>query len=232
MKHQDCASSVSRSFSLSSDFPSVACFRCRMPYERMVGRGKIFGQNTLRRRKILPETALPPDLAFAIKPCATFASEHREHASGGMDSIIPSVSSSATGNKQRNLTSTQFTDYKLSEQHTLFTAYPEYNGYNHFKTVLIITDSISLPYILHRVRLVQFLVLVDAAYQLANIIRERSEQVGNLEFRHPYRCSGHTHHTAFTDCNDTSFHTHPITLAIMFFTLFISRRMEESSTRA
>ena len=52
MKHQDCASSVSRSFSLSSDFPSVACFRCRMPYERMVGRGKIFGQNTLRRRKI------------------------------------------------------------------------------------------------------------------------------------------------------------------------------------
>ena len=66
MKHQDSASSVSRSFSLSSDFPSVACFRCRMPFERMVGRGKVFGLNTLRRRKILPETALPPDLATAI----------------------------------------------------------------------------------------------------------------------------------------------------------------------
>lgn len=66
MKHQDSASSVSRSFSLSSDFPSVACFRCRMPFGRMVGRGKVFGLNTLRRRKILPETALPPDLATAI----------------------------------------------------------------------------------------------------------------------------------------------------------------------
>ena len=85
MKHQDSASSVSRSFSLSSDFPSVACFRCRMPFERMVGRGKVFGLNTLRRRKILPETALPPDLAAAIKPCATFASEYREQAAGGMN---------------------------------------------------------------------------------------------------------------------------------------------------
>lgn|GEM_PF-663293 len=66
MKHQDSASSVSRSFSLSSDFPSVACFRCRMPCERMVGRGKVFELNTLRRRKILPETALPPDLSTAI----------------------------------------------------------------------------------------------------------------------------------------------------------------------
>lgn len=62
MKHQDSASSVSRSFSLSSDFPSVACFRCRMPFERMVGRGKVFGLNTLRRRKILPE-----NLAAAIR---------------------------------------------------------------------------------------------------------------------------------------------------------------------
>ena len=38
-----------------------------MPYERMVGGGKVFGLNTIRRRKILPETALPPDLATAIK---------------------------------------------------------------------------------------------------------------------------------------------------------------------
>ena len=66
MKHQYPASSVSRS-SIFSDFPSVACFRCRMPFERMVGRGKVFGLNTLRRRKILPETALPPDLANAFK---------------------------------------------------------------------------------------------------------------------------------------------------------------------
>ena len=66
MKHQNSASSVSRSF-ISSDFPSVACFRCRMPFERMVGRGKVFGLNTLRRRKILPETVLTPDLAAAVK---------------------------------------------------------------------------------------------------------------------------------------------------------------------
>ena len=87
---------------LSFDFPSVACFRCRVPHKRMVGRNKVFGLNTLRRRKILPETALPPDLASAIKPCATFASEHRERASDGMNSIIPSVASSATRNKKRN----------------------------------------------------------------------------------------------------------------------------------
>ena len=46
MKHQNSASSVSRSF-ISSDFPSVACFRCRMPKMRVVGRGKVFGLNTL-----------------------------------------------------------------------------------------------------------------------------------------------------------------------------------------
>ena len=67
MKHQDSASSVSRSFSLSSDFPSVACFRCRMPVKRMAGSGKVFGLNTLHWRKILPETAMPPDLVAAIR---------------------------------------------------------------------------------------------------------------------------------------------------------------------
>lgn len=66
MKRQNPASSVSRSF-LFSDFPSVACFRCRMPVKRMAGSGKVFGLNTLHRRKILPETALPPDLAAAIR---------------------------------------------------------------------------------------------------------------------------------------------------------------------
>lgn len=217
---------------LSSDFPSVACFRCRMPYKRMVGRGKVFGQNTLRRRKILPETVLPPDLASAIKPCATFASGHRKQVSGGMELITPSVASSATGNKQRDLTSIQFTNYKLPEQHTVLTAYPKCNGYNHFKVINVITDSIGLSDILHRDHLVQFPVLIDVVNRLTDITREHSEQVCYLKLCHPYGCSGHTHHTAFTDHNDTSFHTHPITLAIMFFTLFISRRMEESSTRA
>ena len=61
MKHQDSASSVSRSFSLSSDFPSVACFRCRMPFERMVGRGKVFGLNLPPAERIQPE-----NLASAI----------------------------------------------------------------------------------------------------------------------------------------------------------------------
>ena len=66
MKYQNSASSVSRSPSLSFDFPSVACFRCWMPCLRMGGSGKVFGLNTLRRRKILPETALPLDLVATI----------------------------------------------------------------------------------------------------------------------------------------------------------------------
>ena len=47
---------VSRSFPLPSAFLSTD-----------IERGKVFGLNTLRRRKILPETALPPDLANALK---------------------------------------------------------------------------------------------------------------------------------------------------------------------
>ena len=47
MKHRYLASSVSRS-STSSDFPSVACFRCRMPFKRVAGSGKVFGLNTLK----------------------------------------------------------------------------------------------------------------------------------------------------------------------------------------
>ncbi|MDC2580300.1 hypothetical protein PO201_24235 [Bacteroides ovatus] len=47
MKHHCSASSVSRS-SVSSDFPSVACFRCRMLQMRVVGSGKVFGLNTLK----------------------------------------------------------------------------------------------------------------------------------------------------------------------------------------
>ncbi|WP_286438750.1 hypothetical protein [Bacteroides acidifaciens] len=45
----------------------------------MAGNGKVFGLNTLRRRKI------PPDLAAAIKPYATFASVHRERVADGMN---------------------------------------------------------------------------------------------------------------------------------------------------
>ena len=37
-----------------------------MPFLRMVGRGKVFRLNTLHRRKILPETALPLDLVATI----------------------------------------------------------------------------------------------------------------------------------------------------------------------
>jgi hypothetical protein len=47
MKRQNPVPSVSRSF-LSSDFPSVACFRYRMPFKRMAGSGKVFGLNTLK----------------------------------------------------------------------------------------------------------------------------------------------------------------------------------------
>ena len=54
-----------------------------MLFKRMAGSGKVFGLNTLRRRKIPPETALPPDLAAAIKPYATFASVHRERVADG-----------------------------------------------------------------------------------------------------------------------------------------------------
>lgn len=85
MERQNPVSSVSRSSLLSSDFPPVACFRCRMLFKRMAGSDKVFGLNTLRRRKILPETALPPDLAAAIKPYATFASVHRERVADGMN---------------------------------------------------------------------------------------------------------------------------------------------------
>lgn len=38
-----------------------------MPFKRVAGCGKVFGLNTLRRRKILPETAVPPDLAVAVR---------------------------------------------------------------------------------------------------------------------------------------------------------------------
>jgi hypothetical protein len=45
---QNSASSVSRSSLLSSDFPSVACSRCRMLFKRVAGSDKVFGLNTLK----------------------------------------------------------------------------------------------------------------------------------------------------------------------------------------
>ena len=67
MKRQNSASFVSRSFFLSSDFSVSRLFPLPDAFLRMAGSGKVFGLNTLRRRKILPETALPPDLVAAIR---------------------------------------------------------------------------------------------------------------------------------------------------------------------
>lgn len=68
MKHQYSASSVSRS-SVSSNFPSVACFRCRMPPNACGWQWQGFRTEyaQARLRKILSETALLPDLANAVK---------------------------------------------------------------------------------------------------------------------------------------------------------------------
>lgn len=46
-------------FSFVPTFPSVACFRCRRRPLYRREREKVFGQNTLRRRKILPENFFP-----------------------------------------------------------------------------------------------------------------------------------------------------------------------------
>ena len=55
------------------DFPSVACFRCRRRPLYRRERGKVFGLNTLcPQRKILPETAQPPDLSAFRKVCTNF----------------------------------------------------------------------------------------------------------------------------------------------------------------
>ena len=67
MKRQNSASFVSRSFFLSSDFSVSRLFPLPDAFLRMAGSGKVFGLNTPRRRKILPETALPPDLVAAIR---------------------------------------------------------------------------------------------------------------------------------------------------------------------
>lgn len=50
-------------------FPSVVCFRCRKRPLYRRERGKVFGLNTLHRRKIQPETACPLDLFTFRRVC-------------------------------------------------------------------------------------------------------------------------------------------------------------------
>ena len=68
---------VSRSFPLPSAFLSTD-----------IERGKVFGLNTLRRRKILPETACRPDLSTFKGYCTTFADEQRKGANDGIGKLI------------------------------------------------------------------------------------------------------------------------------------------------
>jgi hypothetical protein len=134
----------------------------------------------------------------------------RKQVADGMTSTIPSVITPATGNKQRNrrfsFGGADFIYYKPSEQSTFFTAYPECNGYNHFKVVNVITDTIRLPDISHRIGFIQFIVLIDYPYRLADIAREHPKQVGNLKLHHPYGCGRHSDCTRFTDCYYASAH--------------------------
>ena len=58
---------VSRSFPLPSAFLSTD-----------IERGKVFGLNTLRRRKIQSETACRPDLFCPWKPGTTFAADNEQ----------------------------------------------------------------------------------------------------------------------------------------------------------
>ena len=68
---------VSRSFPLPSAFPSTD-----------IERGKVFGLNTLRRRKIPTETACRPDLSTFKDYCTTFADEQRKGANDGIGMLI------------------------------------------------------------------------------------------------------------------------------------------------
>ena len=68
---------VSRSFPLPSAFLSTD-----------IERGKVFGLNTLRRRKILTETACRPDLSTFKGYCTTFADEQRRWATDEIWKLI------------------------------------------------------------------------------------------------------------------------------------------------
>ena len=68
---------VSRSFPLPSAFLSTD-----------IEREKVFGLNTLRRRKIPTETACRPDLSPFKDYCTTFADEQRRGANDGIGKLI------------------------------------------------------------------------------------------------------------------------------------------------
>ena len=68
---------VSRSFPLPSAFLSTD-----------IERGKVFGLNTLRRRKIPTETACRHDLSTFNGYCTTFADEQRKGANDGIGKLI------------------------------------------------------------------------------------------------------------------------------------------------
>ena len=68
---------VSRSFPLPSAFLSTD-----------IEREKVLGLNTLRRRKILPETACRSDLSTFKGYCTTFADEQRKEANDGIWKLI------------------------------------------------------------------------------------------------------------------------------------------------
>ncbi len=68
---------VSRSFPLPSAFLSTD-----------IERGKVFGLNTLHRRKIQTETACRPDLSTFKGRCTTFADEQRKGVNDGIGKLI------------------------------------------------------------------------------------------------------------------------------------------------
>ena len=53
-----------------------------------IERGKVFGLNTLRRRKIPTETACRPDLSTFKGYCTTFADEQRKGANDGIGKLL------------------------------------------------------------------------------------------------------------------------------------------------
>ena len=76
--------SVSRAGCFSVFFPSLVPVDGCL-WGRAVDKSKVFGWNTLRRRKIASETALPLDLAF-LKSCTPiFVSGWREQVTERMD---------------------------------------------------------------------------------------------------------------------------------------------------
>ena len=121
-------------------------------------------------------SALYPSVAYFSLSDAFQTCDNGNKWLTGWTSTIPSVITPATGNKQRNrrfsFGGADFIYYKPSEQTTFFTAYPECNGYNHFKVVNVIADTIRLPDISHRIGFIQFIVLIDCPYRLADIARD------------------------------------------------------------